>query len=45
MWKTNTGTKGEGGDGMTWEIEGDIYTLLTLCIRQITIGLPWWPRQ
>ena len=29
-------TKGEGGGGMNWEIGIDIYTLLTLCIKQIT---------
>ena len=29
-------TKGESGDGINWEIGIDIYTLLILCIKQIT---------
>ena len=26
-------TKGEGGDGMNWEMGVDIYALLILCIK------------
>ena len=26
-------TKVEGGDGINWEIETDVYTLLILCIK------------
>ena len=29
-------TKGESGDGINWETGIDIYTLLILCIKQIT---------
>ena len=29
-------TKGENGSGMNWEMGTDIYTLLILCIEQIT---------
>ena len=29
-------TKGESGYGINWEIGIDIYTLLILCIKQIT---------
>ena len=28
--------RGEGRDGMDWEIEVDLYTLLILCIKYIT---------
>ena len=31
-----TVTKGGSGGGMNWEIGSDIYTLLILCIKQIT---------